>query len=264
MHGLRLVDVTIDTFSRALSISFDDKLARAEALAVSGIDVLDVGEPFAVPGKLLLVREIAHHVRAVAVAARTQANMHAIQATWRAIEGAEQPVLRVCSQISDWHRQERLRVSEQILLQHIRAMIVYARQLCPTVEFVAEDATRCSEPFLCQLVETAIRAGASIVTLSDMVGYDLPLHYTARFRAVMTQVAKINTIMLGVAAHNRDGYALDNTLAAICAGVRQVTVDESSGSPLQREEIEGALQRLEQQRKGGSFLHGGPIQPKEI
>ena len=241
---IRLLDVTLVTLSRAVCIPFNAKVGRAEALAASGIDVLDVGDLLPVPGKLRLVRKIAQRVRGIALAARAQADREQIAMAWKAIGDAEQPVLRVCMTVSDWHREENLRVSEQILLQHIRAMIAYARQLCPTVELVAEDATRCQEAFLCHLIETVIGAGASTVTLSDLIGDDLPLHYTARFRAVMTQVAEVNTIMLGVTAHNRHGYALDNTLAAICAGARQVTVDESSGSHLTRADLATALQPL--------------------
>ena len=265
MHELRLLDVTLDTFSRAVGISFDDKLARAEALAASGIDVLDTGEPLAVPGKLLLVREIAHQVRAVAVAARAQANMQDIQTAWRAIGKAEQPVLRICSQISDWHRQERLRVSEQILLQHLRAMLAYARQFCPTVELVALDATRCQEAFLCQVIETAISIGARTVTLVDSVGYALPFEYRALFRTVVEQGAGSKTMLLGTQAHNRDGYALDNTLAAICAGARLVTVDESSGGHLGRADLAAALQRQRtQQHTDGISTREDPLQPKDI
>lgn len=241
---IRLVDVTLDSLCRAVCVSFDDKLARAEALAVSGIDILDVGDVLQVPGKRTLVREIAQSVRGISLAACAQGNLEAIQAAWDAIQDAEQPVLRVCMQISDWHRIEDLHQSEQELLQDVRTALALARQRCPTVEFVAEDATRCDDASLCRFIAGAIEQGASIVTLADTVGYDLPLHYAMRFRMVMAQVAAIHPITLGVAAHNRDGYAASNTLAAICAGARQVTVDEMTCGHLKRAELEAALRRL--------------------
>ena len=59
---IRLLDVTLVTLSRAVCIPFNAKVGRAEALAASGIDVLDVGDVLPVPGKLRLVREIARLV----------------------------------------------------------------------------------------------------------------------------------------------------------------------------------------------------------
>lgn len=256
---IRLLDVTLVTLSRAVCIPFDAKVGRAEALAASGIDILDVGDVLAVPGKLALVRAIVQRVRGVALAACAHADRKQIAIAWDAICDAEHPVLRVCIPVSDWHRIEERRKSEQELLQEVSEQLSSARQLCPTVELVALDATRSAEPFLCHLIEAAIGAGARAVTLSDLIGDDLPLHYTARFRMVTTQMSANNTITLGVAAHNRHGYALDNTLASICAGARQVTVDESSGGHLTRADLEAALQQLTQSHQGEE--HGSIAPP---
>ena len=241
---IRLLDVTLVTLSRAVCIPFNAKVGRAEALAASGIDVLDVGDVLPVPGKLRLVREIAQRVRGVALAACAQGDREQIAMAWEAIGDAEHPVLRVCITVSDWHREEEHRKSEPELLQAVSEQLSYARQLCPTVELVAQDATRCDHAVLCRFVETAIKHGARTVTLSDTVGYDRPFEYRLLFRSVVEQVAGIDTITLGVAAHHRDGEALEKTLAAIAAGARQVTVDESSGGHLTRAEVAVALQRL--------------------
>ena len=52
----------------------------------------------------------------------------------------------------------------------------------PDVEFSAEDATRSDLPFLCQVVEAVIAAGANVVNIPDTVGYTIPTEYAERIR----------------------------------------------------------------------------------
>lgn len=241
MQQIRLLDVTLNTIASALHLSFDDKVAHADKLAV-GIDILDVGGVLALPDKLDLVQAIAKGVQNVAVAARAQGNMQDIQIAWNAIRRAEQPILRICIKISDWYRAEILRVSEQALLQRGADMLTYGRQLCPLVEFVAEDALRCTDALLDRFIDMAIAAGTTTMTLADTVGYASSLEYGALFRRAMKQVGN-RPLVLGVAAHNRGGQALSATLAALAAGARQVTVDESHHGHLKRAVLEAALGR---------------------
>jgi len=50
----------------------------------------------------------------------------------------------------------------------------HARNLCPEVEFSAEDATRSEKNFLYQICEEVIKAGATIINIPDTVGYAQP------------------------------------------------------------------------------------------
>ena len=45
------------------------------------------------------------------------------------------------------------------------------------VEFSPEDATRSEFDFLCEVIETAIEAGATTINIPDTVGYTLPAEY---------------------------------------------------------------------------------------
>ena len=44
-------------------------------------------------------------------------------------------------------------------MQQRPAMVAYARNLCPIVEFSVEDATRSDREYLCRVFEAAIKPG---------------------------------------------------------------------------------------------------------
>ena len=50
------------------------------------------------------------------------------------------------------------------------------------IEFSAEDATRSDLDFLCRVVETAIKAGATTINIPDTVGYMIPQEYASRIK----------------------------------------------------------------------------------
>ncbi len=103
-------------------------------------------------------------------------------------------------------------------------MVAYARNLCPTVEFSAEDATRSDWDYLCRVFEIAIESGATTINVPDTVGYTLPHEYEMLFRYLRERVPGMEDVVMSAHCHNDLGMATSNTLAAIKAGARQVEV----------------------------------------
>src|SRR5260370_16573369 len=101
-------------------------------------------------------------------------------------------------------------------------MVAYARNLCPTVEFSGEDATRSDWDYLCRVFEAAIKSGATTINVPDTVGYTTPYEYEALFRYLRERVPGIEDVVMSAHCHNDLGMATANTLAAIKAGARQV------------------------------------------
>ncbi|GER89373.1 hypothetical protein KDW_35350 [Dictyobacter vulcani] len=201
-----------------------EKLQVAEQLGRLNVDIIEAGFPAASPGDLLAVKDIASLVRNVAVAALARANKDDIDAAWEAVRGAEQPIIHVFLATSDIHLEHTLSLSREEALASVRAMVTYARRLCPHVEFSAEDATRSDRDYLCRIFETAIQAGASTVNVPDTVGYTLPHEYEALFRMLRERVPGIDTVTMSAHCHDDLGMATANTLAAIKGGARQVEV----------------------------------------
>jgi 2-isopropylmalate synthase len=210
--------------SPGATMTLDEKLQVAEQLMRLNVDIIEAGFPATSPGELASVKEIAQRLRGVAVAGLARANTTDIDAAWEAVREAEQPVIHVFFATSEIHLEHKLMTSREEALQQIQAMVAYARNLCPTVEFSAEDATRSDWDYLCRVFAAAIKSGATTINVPDTVGYTLPQEYEALFRYLRERVSGIEDVTMSAHCHDDLGMATANTLAAIKAGARQVEV----------------------------------------
>jgi 2-isopropylmalate synthase len=223
---IRVFDTTLrdGEQSPGATMTIEEKLQIADQLVRLNVDVIEAGFPAASPGDLAAVKEIARCVHGPAVAGLARAILSDIDAAWEALREAEHPVIHVFLETSEIHLKHIFNLSQKEALQRIKSMVEYARNLCPTVEFSAADATRCELDFLCRVCETAIKAGATTINLSDTVGYATPGEYGEMFRSVRERVSRVEEITLSAHCHNDLGMATANTLAAISAGARQIEV----------------------------------------
>ncbi len=90
------------------------------------------------------------------------------------------------------------------------------------MQFSAEDATRSDFDFLCRVVESVIKAGATTVNLPDTVGYSTPDEIYEFFHAILSRVPNSDKAIFSAHCHDDLGLAVANTLAALRAGARQV------------------------------------------
>jgi 2-isopropylmalate synthase len=223
---IRIFDTTLrdGEQSPGATMTTEEKIQIAEQLARLNVDIIEAGFPAASPGDLMAVKEIARRTRGVAIAGLARANTSDIDAAWEAIREADQPVLHVFIATSEIHLKHKLKLDKEEALQQVKRMVAYARNLSPTVEFSAEDATRSEWDYLCRVCEAAIKAGATTLNIPDTVGYTLPHEYEALFRYLRERVPGIDEVVMSAHCHNDLGMGTANTLAAIKAGARQVEV----------------------------------------
>ncbi|HEY4383872.1 MAG TPA: 2-isopropylmalate synthase, partial [Ktedonobacteraceae bacterium] len=210
--------------SPGATMTIEEKLLVAEQLMRLNVDIIEAGFPAASPGDLAAVKEIARHVHGVAVAGLARAHKSDIDAAWEAVRDAEHPVIHVFLATSDIHLEHKLHLTRAEALERVETMVSYARSLCETIEFSAEDATRSEWDYLCRVFETAIKAGATTINIPDTVGYTLPHEYEGLFRYLRERVPGIDNVTMSAHCHDDLGLATANTLAAIRGGARQVEV----------------------------------------
>lgn len=210
--------------SPGATLTMAEKLQVAKQLERLNVDCIEAGFPAASPKDLSAVKEIARAVRGVAVAGLARAHQSDIDAAWEGVRDAELPVIHVFFATSDIYLQHKLRLSREEALARIHTMVKYARNLCPIVEFSAEDATRSDPEYLCRVFELAIQAGATTINIPDTVGYTFPHEYEALFRVLRAKVPGMDAVTMSAHCHDDLGLATANTLAAIKGGARQVEV----------------------------------------
>lgn len=108
------------------------------------------------------------------------------------------------------------------ILDQMSELIFAAKTLFPDVEFSPQDATRFEFDTLAKVVEVALAAGASIINISDTVGTATTEHIRNLFQALNAKVPSLDSAILSLHAHNHEGRAVENVLAAIECGVTQI------------------------------------------
>ena len=100
--------------------------------------------------------------------------------------------------------------------------VTCARNLIDDVEFSLEDAGRSDFEFMVQVIEKAIKAGASTINIPDTVGYTYPEEYSDLIRRIINTVSNADQAIFSTHCHNDLGLAVANSLAGISSGARQV------------------------------------------
>ncbi len=231
--------------SPGASMNREEKLEVAQMLAKLGVDVIEAGFPVASPGDFESVRSIAQTIKGTSVCGLARCREKDITTAWEAIQSAENPRIHVFLATSPIHRQYKLRMTKEQIIENAVAGVKLARSFCDNIEFSAEDGSRTEIDFLCEVTEAVIRAGASTVNIPDTVGYAVPTYVKQIFESLCNRVPNIDRAILSTHNHNDLGLATANSMAAIEGGCGQVecTVnglgERAGNSPL--EEIVMAL-----------------------
>ncbi|NTW05728.1 MAG: 2-isopropylmalate synthase [Peptococcaceae bacterium] len=208
--------------SPGVNLNMEEKLQIARQLVRLGVDVIEAGFPYASPGDFRAVKAIAEGVKGVSVAALARADFKDIDTAWDAIRSAEQPRIHTFLATSDIHLKHKLRMSREKVLEVAEAAVKRAKGYTWDVEFSAEDAARSDLDFLCRVVETAIKAGATVINIPDTVGYSVPGEFAQFIRDIRSRVSGIEKVILSVHCHDDLGLAVSNSLSAVMAGANQV------------------------------------------
>jgi len=208
--------------SPGCSMNVQEKLHLAQQLDRLGVDVIEAGFPIASDGDFEAVQRIAAALRRPVIAGLARACTGDVDRAWQALQGAAHPRIHVFLATSDIHLKYKLRITREQCLEQARNAVRHAKSLCADVEFSPEDATRTDVPFLCQVVEAAIAAGATTVNIPDTVGYSMPEEYGNLIRTLREKVAGIDRVTISTHCHNDLGLAVANSLAGVQQGARQV------------------------------------------
>lgn len=202
----------------------DEKLMVARELEALGVDVIEAGFPISSPGDFLSVVEISKAVKEPVVCGLTRAKKEDIDVAAEALHHAKRGRIHTGIGASDVHIKHKFRSTREQVLEKGVWAVQYAKSKGYEVEFYAEDAGRADLPFLAQLIESVIAAGADVVNIPDTTGYCLPHLYGRRIQYLVEHVKNIDRAVISVHCHNDLGMATANTLAGLINGARQAEV----------------------------------------
>jgi len=221
---VRIFDTTLRDGEQAPGFSLrpSEKLLLARQLDALGVDIIEAGFPIASPADAEAVRTIATEIRRPVIACLARCHKADLERAAWALEPAEQGRIHTFIATSDLHLQAKLRMTRDQCLEAAVESVRFARQHTSDVEFSAEDATRSDFDFLCRVIESVIKVGATTINLPDTVGYTTPDEIRDFFIRIRERVPNASEVVFSTHCHDDLGLAAANSIASVLGGARQV------------------------------------------
>jgi 2-isopropylmalate synthase len=209
--------------SPGASMTKEEKLRIAKQLEKLRVDVIEAGFAASSNGDYEAVRAIAGVVKESIVCSLARANDRDIQRAFDAVEPAPRKRVHTFIATSALHMEKKLRMTPEQVHEQARLAVRYARNLIDDVEFSPEDGYRSDMDFLCRILETAIKEGATTINVPDTVGYAVPELYGQFMKTLRERIPNSDKAVWSVHCHNDLGMAVANSLAGVhIGGCRQV------------------------------------------
>ncbi len=224
MQKIKIFDTTLrdGEQSAGVNLNLTEKLEIARQLERVNVDIIEAGFPAASKGDFHSVQKIAQTIRGCSVTGLARSVVNDIDAAWESLKDGAEPRLHTFLATSPIHREYKLKQTKEQVIETAVAAVKYAAKKFPIIQWSAEDASRTELPYLAEIVEAVIKAGANVINLPDTVGYGTPQEYGNMFAYLRENVPSIHKVSLSTHCHDDLGMAVANSLAAVENGATQV------------------------------------------
>ena len=216
MKQIKIADRTLCRQDR--TFSFKEKLEITRYLEKLKCDVIELPEIENARTDILMVRTASSFVKNSIISVGAGKNEKSIDDAAAALSVAAKPRIRIEVPASPVGMEYFMHKKPDKMIDWVGYAVSKARALVKDVEFCAVDATRAEPEFLEQLIVTAVKAGASSVSVYDSAADMLPDDF-AIFGA---KIASYAGVPVGVACSNKNGLASAEAVMAVRQGVDTV------------------------------------------
>jgi 2-isopropylmalate synthase len=208
--------------SPGCSMNMQEKLRVARTLDELGVDVIEAGFPAASDGDFESVKAVGELSLDATICGLSRTRRDDIDAVARSLETANRGRLHIFIATSPIHREFKLKMNKQQIIDEATGAIEYGLQFFDDIEITAEDAGRTELEYLVEYFQAAVDAGARVLNVPDTVGYVTPGEIRQQYQYLSEHLNKPDSVILSCHCHNDLGLAVANSLGAIEGGARQV------------------------------------------
>lgn len=198
------------------------KVLIAEELESLGVDIIEAGFPISSPGDFDSVVEVSKVIKNSTICALSRAIEKDIECAAQAVKHAVRPRIHTGIGTSDQHVFTKIKTTRENIIETAKKAVSFAKRYVEDVEFYAEDAGRTDNKFLAQVIEAAVKSGATVVNIPDTTGYCLPEEYGQKIKYLKENVKGIDNVIISTHCHNDLGLSTANSIAGIQNGARQI------------------------------------------
>lgn len=199
-----------------VALTVDEKIQIAQKLNNLGVDKIEVGFPASSKGEI----ESAKKISSMGLDSTLVGLARSLPGDIDAVLDADLDYIHTFIGTSPLHRDYKLKMSKEQIIEKAVSSVEYAKDHGLTVEFSAEDGTRTERDFLFEVFNEVVDAGVDFLDVPDTVGVLTPI----LTHELITDIKANFTVPISVHFHNDFGLATANTLTAIECGANQAHV----------------------------------------
>lgn len=223
MRKIWISDITMKQPGRSggYTLSFREKIEISKQLDKLGVSVIEISQIENIKTDSLLIKSLCSAVKDSTIAVPVNVlDPDSVEITWNALKNARHPRLQVSAPVSTVQMEYFCHKKPEAMAKIIEERVKSCSSLCREVEFVAEDAGRSDFDFLISTINTAVQAGASIVTVCDTAGNMMSDEFFESVKKIKNSIPE--DVRLGVKCSNDLFMADSCAFAAIRAGADEV------------------------------------------
>lgn len=199
-----------------VALTVDEKIQIATKLNNLGVDKIEVGFPASSKGEI----ESAKRIKSLDLDSTLVGLSRSLKSDVDAVLDADLEYIHTFIGTSPLHREYKLKMSTEKVIEKAVDSVEYAKDHGLTVEFSAEDATRTELDYLYEIFNAVVDAGADFLDVPDTVGILTPV----MTRELIMGIKDNFTTPVSVHFHNDFGLATANSLTALECGADQAHV----------------------------------------
>ena len=222
MERVYVSDRTLKQAGKKMPLSFREKIELSRMIDRLEVDSLEL--PAIENPKIdsLLIKSIASAVKNAEIAVPVRLNAESVQRTWNALAEAPLARLQVCAPVSSVQMEYLFHLKPAALSSLVVETVRECRKYTDRVEFIAQDALRGDRDFLIRLIESALEAGASRVTLQEAAGVLLPDEMRQEVEAILSGIHPQHPVIFGVDCSGDLSLADACAVETVRCGIREI------------------------------------------